>query len=264
MLSARVIRALLWGLGVGTVGLFGVAAWEWRYGGDSGPNLALSAAVAGATFALAFVAAITVEQDQALVRAATDEARASADAARETRRQAQLASLPFLEFEMPLLGTSADESIGFEYLAIETHNLGPGPALELRLTVERQDASGEWRPSRFLGSRVPLVKQDQSVELHYNAHDDRTTHEAWMTGIAAQHDGKPPPKPPFIAKRLRLRFDYMSVVGATVEEVRVWDTVHIERRADEERWRLDEMIRDPGLGNGEPVVVAPPPDTPAQ
>lgn len=70
----RPLSALLAAVGVITVVLGVEAIYLWTQKDETG-SLALATAVA--TFALAFAAILTIEQNAALVAAATDEARAS-------------------------------------------------------------------------------------------------------------------------------------------------------------------------------------------
>ena len=60
-----------------------------------------------------------------------------------------------MRFERPRLGLDPK---GRRYVAIKASNLGPGLALELRMSVERQDQpNGQWYRGMRLGSREPTT-----------------------------------------------------------------------------------------------------------
>lgn len=119
--------------------------------------LDISTAVAAAAAVAAAVAAVlsyrTAKGALAAARDAVDAANASVV---EERRQAQLASAPFVRFERPKLALGLK---GNRYLAIKAANLGPGLALEVRMGVERQDQpDGAW----YRAMRSGLVNRSWS------------------------------------------------------------------------------------------------------
>jgi hypothetical protein len=222
-------------------------------------TLDISTAVAAAAAVAAAIAAVLSYRT---ATRALDAARDAVDAANasvvEERRQAQLASAPFVRFERPKLAMDPER---LRYLAVKATNLGPGLALEVRMAVERQDQpDGQWYRTMRLGSREPLVEQGADVELHLEARDEANLDADWEEGTRSVGTGVAPARPPLVPVRLRFRFDYLSALGATVTQVHVWETDRLHLPPDPWTWRLEEMTVDPGAGSGEPIVVRRPND----
>jgi hypothetical protein len=171
----RVLAGLCW---AGTLGLLVFAAVGTQVGGDR-----LAAVTAGGTLALAGSALLAWSESRALVvvtrslvsaavaqvQAAylqvaaanqqTEEAKAAVSAANaavvETRRQTHFTGVPFLRLDRPMLAMGSTTG---PYIAIPVTNLGPGPAVELRLVVELQDrGDSPWRQDLRATSPVPLL-----------------------------------------------------------------------------------------------------------
>lgn len=106
-------------------------------------TLDISTAVAAAAAVAAAIAAVlSYRTATRALDAARDAVPAANASVVEERRQAQLASAPFVRFERRML---ALDPKGRRYLAIKATNLGPGLALEVRMGVERQDQpNGAW------------------------------------------------------------------------------------------------------------------------
>jgi hypothetical protein len=139
--------------------------------------------------------------------------------------------------------------------------IGPGLALEVRMGVERQDHSdGQWRRTMRLGSREALVEEGADVELQYDAHDEVNMDADWEEGMRSVGTGVAPAHRPLIPDRFRLRFDYLSALGAKVTQVHIWETDRLHLPPDPWTWRLEEMTVDPGAGSGQPIVVRRPND----
>lgn len=220
--------------------------------------LDISTAVAAAAVAAAIAAVLSYRTAQGALAAARDAVDAANASVVEERRQAQLASAPFVRFERPMLGLDPK---GLRYLAIKATNLGPGLALEVRMGVERQDQpNGVWYRAMGSGSREPLVEQGADVELQYDAQDEVNMDADWEEGMRSVGTGVAPAHRPLIPNRFRFRFYYLSALGAAVRQVHVWETDRLHLPADLWTWRLEEMTVDPGAGNGQPIVVRRPSD----
>jgi hypothetical protein len=135
------LRLLLGIVGTVTLALAAASVYLWLRGDESG-SLALATAVA--TFALAFGAILSIDQNRALVQAASDEAHASSDeaqASRETleemQRQRELAYRPWVVVNRHWVRS---EGLGVSgWWAFEVLNIGAGPAVEVVLSAIRKD-----------------------------------------------------------------------------------------------------------------------------
>jgi hypothetical protein len=171
----------------------------------------------------------------------------------ETRRQAQFARVPLVRLDRPQL---ALDPRGGKYLAIEATNLGPGPALEVQLRVERQDdPNGGFFSDLRAPRRQPLLLEGATVKLQHDAADLANLNADWEDGMRAAGTGRAPARPPLVTTRLRMRLTYLSMLGAWVEQVHIWETDRIELPPDPWTWRLERMTINPGTGNGEPIEV---------
>lgn len=137
MTRTRSLRVLLVGVGLVTVVLAFEAIYLWSQGDESG-SLAMATAVA--TLVLAFAAILTIAQNQALVQAAIDEAKASSDEARASRetveemqRQRELAFKPWLVVTKGI-GESSNPSFAGP-LVFRVTNIGSGPAVNVALSA---------------------------------------------------------------------------------------------------------------------------------
>jgi hypothetical protein len=132
----RPLQLLLGVVGLLTVALAVEAVYLWAQQDEAG-SLALATAVA--TFALAFAAILTIAQNAALVQAAVDEAKASADEARASRetvdemqRQRELAYRPWLVVNRQYIPSPHAE--GRSYVGLRVVNIGSGPAVDIVLS----------------------------------------------------------------------------------------------------------------------------------
>lgn len=221
--------------------------------------LDISTAVAAiAAVAAAIAAVLSYHTAKRALDAARDAVNAANASVVEERRQGQLASAPFVRFERPKLGLDPQ---GRRYVAVKATNLGPGPALEVRMGVERQDPSdGQWRRTMRQGAGEALLEQGADVELQYDAQEVVNMDADWEEGMRSVGTGVAPAHRPLIPDRLRFRFDYLSALGAAVTQVHVWETDRLHLPPDPWTWRLEEMTVDPGAGNGQPIVVRRPSD----
>lgn len=233
-----------------------------------------------ATIALAAVAAEALFANRALVianrelvRAAQDEAAASRQEAIETsravdatvgvtlesRRQALLASLPFLRM------TRARPANGEEGLdiVVPVENLGPGHALEAVLFMDVQYRSDqEFRQTTVVSGwpRAVLAAGEQT-ELRINARDLRNTDApAWDQYVKTDDGQKEVPPPPnlFIPDVIRIRLRWLSTLGARAEQAYLWETGDFSKVIDQAgakawTWRFDFLALDPGADGLEGV-----------
>lgn len=215
-----------------------------------------TAVAAVAAVAVAIAAVLSYRTAARALSASQDAVQAANAAVAEERRQAQLASAPFVRFERPRLVFAPDR----RYLAVRAVNLGPGQALEVRMVLERQDQpNGRWYRTQHLGSRAPIVEQGSDVELEVDARDEATLDADWEEGMRSVGTGTPPARPPLVPVRLRFTFAYLSSLGASVTQVHIWETDRLYLPLDPWSWRLEERTVDPGEG-GQPLVVRRPND----
>lgn len=171
----------------------------------------------------------------------------------EARRQTQLTHVPLVHLDRPKLAIGPRRE---KYLAIEANNLGPGHALELRLSVERQQApNGPYFPEMRGAQREPLLREGSTAEIQHDATDLANLDADWVEGMQAQGAGVAPVYQPLVAVRLRIRLDYLTVLGASVQEVYLWETDRLHLPPDPWTWRLDRLTITPGEGSGEPITV---------
>lgn len=233
-----------------------------------------------ATIALAAVAAEAlfanrelVKANRDLVRAAEDQAAASRQEAietgravdatvsvtLETRRQALLASLPFLRM------SRARPSIGKEGLEIlvPVENLGSGPALEAVLEIDiKYQADQDFRKTTVVSGwpRAVLAPSEQA-DLRINAHDlrnlDAPPWDGFVDTALGQEEAPPPPNL-FIPDVIRIRLRWLSTLGARAEQAYLWETGDYSKVIDQAgarawTWRFDYLGLDPGADGIEGV-----------
>jgi len=177
MLNERGLRTILVILGVSIVGLLMLALYQW-FGGDKTASLALTGVMA--TFALAFAAVLTLEQNRSLVKAAADQATASRDAVdqdrallkassdqaaaswqtvEEMKHERELAYKPLLvvtQGPYDPQGTSRTH-LGLSIGAFIIRNIGTGPALNVAFCAQGFDgepATLKWVSAQFPGMAV--------------------------------------------------------------------------------------------------------------
>jgi hypothetical protein len=172
----------------------------------------------------------------------------------EARRQGQLARLPFVRVDRPRLGL---DSSGEPYVEVHVLNLGYGPALELRLVVERQDhaADDHWYQDLRGTSPSPILEEDAGHAFHHSARDLRNANADWEEGMRSAGTGHPPLRQPLVTQRLRFTFSYLSMTGGRVEQVWIWETDRLHLPPDPWTWRLATLTLDPGPESGAPIVV---------
>lgn len=126
MLSKWGLRIIAGLLVLGALAMAGAAAYEWHWATD--PTGSLAAVGVAATFLVALAAVLAIDQNRALVKASTDEARASSETVVEMQRQRESAFKPAVIIETTIRGN-------VEHFVVR--NIGTGPAFNLRL-------SGHW------------------------------------------------------------------------------------------------------------------------
>ena len=189
-------------------------------------------------------------QEAKISQAAVDAANASVV---EARRQSQLARLPFVRMSRPQLGL---DPAGEPYIEVNIGNVGPGPALELRLRVERQDTgSDRWYDDLRGTPPVPMIVPDAGDTFRHSAHDLRNMDADWEEGMRAVGTGNPPAHQPLVTERLRFTLSYLSMTGGRAEQTWIWETGRIHLPEDPWTWRLVTLMLHPGEGDGEPIVV---------
>lgn len=148
------LRVLLAAIGAVTLILGVEAIVLWQQGDEAG-SLALATAVA--TFALAFGAVLTIDQNAALVQAAIDEAKASTDEAKASRetveemqRQRELAYKPWLVITKAVT-ESANPGRAHSWPVFRVINVGSGPAVNVALSAVTM-GSDEKAPRRSWAS----------------------------------------------------------------------------------------------------------------
>jgi hypothetical protein len=126
------VLVLRWAVAAVVVGMAAAAFYEWQV--DKNDTLSLAAVGVGATFALATAAILTLEQNRALmsqnerlVVASADEAKASREMVEEARRDRQLAFTPRLTWVFD--GSMSNSQITELGLVVE--NVGPGVAINV-------------------------------------------------------------------------------------------------------------------------------------
>lgn len=131
------LRLLLGIFGLITLVLAAGAAYLLSQRDESG---SLAAATAAATFALASVAILTIDQNRAVVRAAIEEANASRETVEEMRRQRELAYQPWLVVERVTPEHPTDR---IAVPAYRVTNIGAGPAINVALSAMRVRAAAD-------------------------------------------------------------------------------------------------------------------------
>ena len=174
----------------------------------------------------------------------------------EARRQTQLARVPLVQLARPRLAITPE---GAKYLAVEATNLGPDHALELRLAVERQETpNGPYFPEMRGAQREPLLSEGAAAEIQHDATDLANLNADWVEGMRATGTRVAPAHQPLIPVRLRIRLDYLTMLGASVQQVYIWETDRIQLPPDPWTWRLDRLTITPSEGSGDPIAVARP------
>jgi hypothetical protein len=173
----RPLRVLLGLIGAVTVILAIEAIYLWQRGDESG-SLAMATAVA--TFALAFGATLTIDQNRGLLRAASDEAKASRETVEEMQRQRELAYRSWLIISR-IAGERFD-TYRTKPPAYRVSNIGSGPAVAVALSAVRKQAEAAptwtWISSETQGIDagghwdVPAVFVETS-QVQYDPHPDR-------------------------------------------------------------------------------------------
>jgi hypothetical protein len=199
----------------------------------------------------AATAALAEASKQAeLSQAAVDAANASVV---ESRRQTQLSRIPFIRLARPMLAISTEGQPCFE---ISAANLGPGPALELRLSVDRQDhPTSDWFRDFEGTPMLPLLEAETLMSLSYSAAALWNTDANWEEGISSVGTGLAPTHQPIVSVRLRLTLTYLSLLGGRATQVHIWETDRIHLPPDPWTWRLETLTLDPGPDNGASVTV---------
>jgi hypothetical protein len=159
VLNRNGLRAVLVALGLAVLGALAMAAYA-AYLGDTTGSLALVSVAA--TLALAFAAVLTLEQNRAIViaataqaKAATDEAAASRETVEEMRHQRSLAYRPWLVITQDWVRNDSGGLFRSSQYFVVT-NIGTGPAVNVRLSACRfvdatqDDAYGSGSPARRL------------------------------------------------------------------------------------------------------------------
>ena len=181
----------------------------------------------------------------------------------ETRRQTQLAHVPFVQLSRPKMGLNAR---GRKYLELSALNLGPGIALELRLAMDRQDHGssdyyrawqGRWTEPVLAEDAAAVIQVDASGVASMSADVEEAMRATWEDGMRAQGTGQAPARQPLVPIHLRFLFTYLSPLGASVTQTLVWACERIELPPHPDTWRLEEIRIDPGAGNGESTAVKP-------
>lgn len=174
----------------------------------------------------------------------------------EARRQTQLARVPLVQLGRPKLAITPQ---GSKYLAIDATNLGPGHALELRLTVERQEAANGPFFSELRGARrEPLLREGAAAEIQQDATDLANLNADWVEGMRAAGTGVALAHQPLVPVRLRIRLDYLTMLGASIHLVYLWETDRLQLPPDPWTWRLDRLTIAPSEGSGDPITVTRP------
>jgi hypothetical protein len=137
MLNEKALRIILGLLAAGFVAMCAIALYEWMVATD--PTGSLAAVGVMATFAVAFAAVLALDQNRSLVKAATDEARASADAVSEMQRQREWSFKPSLAVSP---GSRPTESNRFGVQLWRVRNIWHRPGVQCE--VVRPPAPG-WR-----------------------------------------------------------------------------------------------------------------------
>jgi hypothetical protein len=145
MLNEKALRIILGLLAAGFVAMCAIALYEWMVATD--PTGSLAAVGVMATFAVAFAAVLALDQNRSLVKAATDEARASADAVSEMQRQREWSFKPSLAVSP---GWRPTESNRFGVQFWRVRNIGTGPAFNVKLCGHRRPAGEGVRPSEWM------------------------------------------------------------------------------------------------------------------
>ncbi len=235
--------------------------------------------LAVATLALAGVGIEAVIYNRELVSAAREEAAAARDEAKatlaavdatrestsEARRQALLASAPFLRMGRP---TPEDCDTGL-VVRVPVTNLGPGHALEAALQIEpRYRGSTEFASSLTrTGWAVAVVAMNEeavpvvAMQDYRNMDVPRWNRHA-PDGAGGWIDTKPPVDL-LLPEVIRIRLRWMSTLGAGVEQSYLWELRDFSAvepvAADAWSWRFEYLTITPGPGH-EPVVVSRPAD----
>jgi hypothetical protein len=164
MLGLGRLRLVLLVLGIAILAFAAEAAYLWWAEHDETGSLAFLTAVA--TFALAFAAVLTLEQNSALVRAAIAEAAASAEEAKASRetveemqRQREWAYRPWLVVERAV--RTSDR--GFGYGVWVVRNIGTGPAVNVRLCARNELEEGE--PAAWMSVEVGGIEPNGEHEF---------------------------------------------------------------------------------------------------
>ena len=93
------------------------------------------------------------------------------------------------------------------------------------------------------------------TEIQHDATDLANLNANWSEGMRAAGTGIAPAQQPLVPVRLRISLDYLTVLGASVRQVYLWETDRIHLPPDPWTWRLDRLTITPGEGSGEPIVV---------
>jgi hypothetical protein len=139
VLSKWGLRAILLLLGLAVLAAVVAAAYV-GYWGDKTGGLALVSVAA--TLALAFAAVLTLQQNRAIVsaasaqaKAATDEATASRETVEEMRNQRRLAYRPWLVITQEWVRNDSGSLRSSQYFVVT--NIGTGPAVNVKLRAHK-------------------------------------------------------------------------------------------------------------------------------
>lgn len=230
---------------------------------------------ATATIALAAVAAEALLHSRALVgatRELTEATRAQAGAAKlavdaanastlEARRQALLVATPFLRVDRPEVDNDPiDQGLA---IIVPVRNLGSGPALEVRLRLEVQDAAASDFRDYNQGSWTEALLDDQEGafgQFVIKAQDLLNARYLGWRRLIATEDGTGEARLPadlLVPEAIRVHVAWLSVRGVRAEQIYLWRTEDISL-IHPWTWRFVSLTFDLGLDNGEPVTFGEP------
>jgi hypothetical protein len=192
----------------------------------------------------------TSKDAEAAIRAA-DAATASVS---ETRRQALIGSVPFVRVERPYLDN--DPADGSVVIEVPVQNLGPGPAMEVRLSIEVRDRGIDEFREYLQGAWSEALLDDQPESsfgmLHIRAHDLTNMARMGWRRIRPTDLGTATVEPPpdlLIPAEIRVHISWMSTRGAHAEQVLLWRTEDVTL-IHPWTWRFESLRVDPGRDEG--------------
>lgn len=225
---------------------------------------------ATATIALAAVATEALLASRALVEATRDlteatrshavvanaAVEAAHEATQEGRRQSLLAATPFVRIDRPQLGNDpVDQGLA---ISVPVRNLGPGPALEIKLRLEVQDrGAGSFRDYNQ-GSWTEALLDDQEgafTQLLIKAQDLLNARHVGWRQLVETPDGTERARLPadlLVPDAIRVHVAWLSVRGVKAEQIYLWRTEDITL-LHPWTWQFASLSFDLGSGNGEPV-----------